>query len=299
MTIDIFEQWYEPTKWPKWSQWESVFDIYLSERGVERQYASRHVPNHPTFNLAHFNNWLRILPDDTVPRLCTTEDLLQEFSEIITEVYSSLEQDIQGDLKSSEVARQDTETHVGHQSGIEAYLCTQIGGRLRGQVNFDKLQAGEFEVQENHKMEPPDGPITVEVRSRNRLNLEDSAIFSVEKGFFEGNFGDDTLMYHTLSQSGLEPDRVINNLAFDWEGNSWIRSSPPTTAIAATSTDHKNRVDYYKIESPANIYGDAWGDLSEMHNEETEFKESHPESDEITHIYSGRPDWILSTGVRY
>ena len=101
MVVDVFEQWFDSTDQPKWHQWEDVFDTYLSERGVERQLANRHVPRHPTFDTVYFYNWLRILPDNTVSRLCTTENLYQEFSDIVSRVYQLLEDDVEGDLESS------------------------------------------------------------------------------------------------------------------------------------------------------------------------------------------------------
>lgn len=303
MVVDVFEQWFDSTDRPKWHQWEDVFDTYLSERGVERQLANRHVPRHPTFDTVYFYNWLRILPDNTVSRLCTTENLYREFSDIVSRVYQLLEGDVEGDLESSYSMYRESDgnpvSDEERRSGIEAYLCTQIGGHLRGDVNFEELRAGEYEAPESHLIEPPDGPVSIEVRSRNGHNFEDVAIFSLEEGFFEAEFGDSTLMFDKLRRSTVEPDRVIDSLAFDWEGNSWVRSPPPTEAITACSTDPKGRVDYYRIKNPLAIYGDSWGDLTAMYEAESEFERENPDSGEISHIHHDRFDWTLSTGMRY
>lgn len=302
MTIDIFDRWYGAPMGISRDQWDAVFNGYFEERGIDTWVAHRYTPDHPMFYHGHFNNWLRALPSDVGHRMCSTDDLHQELANVVTEVYSALEKDVEGNLESPDsVHKRNDGTPVSdakRRTGIEAFLCAYIGGYLRGDIDVGKVIAGEVEPLEDAPVEPSSGPTTVEVRSRNKHNFVDIAIFNVEDGFFDETYGESTAMFDRLYRSDAQPDLILENVAFDWEGSSWIRTETPRQAIHTTSTDHKNRVSYVRIEDPVEVYGESWGDLESMYERQSEVTESEPESSLITHVGQERIDWTLDTGLR-
>lgn len=156
-----------------------------------------------------------------------------------------------------------------------------------------------------HKADESNGPggdlpegIDIIVVANNDRNFEDIELYSIEDAdtFFGSAQGDTTRMFDRLRASDRQPTAVIENLAFDTEGESWGRSSaPPETSISCVTTDQKGRKEFYRIDQPVEFFESSWGDLSEM----VALLNEDGTGDGVEYLCGcGRP-WRISAGIRY
>lgn len=293
MTNDLLDSWLQSSKDIPWSYWETFREQYFDRLGVDADTIYSHVPQHPAMARgAPFRNWLRLLPEDTVTRLRNTQDFETELEIVITETHDNMKTTVDGEIFSEG----DKESDADIESGQLGYLCSRIISQLRGDVRVNKLLNDELTVPTEPAMDPPEYLGTVTVERRNERNFEDIAIYDIEDGvdFFGSRYGDSSLMLEAIYNADIEPDFIVSNVAFNTEGNSWGKSTPPEDAISVASTDHKNRSSYSKVKNPTEYFGDSWGDISEM----VDILNNNREETEYEHLYStGVVDWQIAIGI--
>jgi hypothetical protein len=239
-------------------------------------------------------NWLRLLPAATSDRLCEAEDLYSALCTVVDELYDVIVADVDGQLtcpkdRHAEQSDNSPLTEGQREQGIKAYLCGKLVAQFRGDVDIEAVVAGNIEPPAAEPLDD-DFEATIAVHSISEQLLEDIALFTVEAGFFGDRYGDSALMLEQLLVSDQEPDCLLNDVAFVYEGNPWPETEPPRGPITAESIDHKSRASWFRIEDPADRYEGIWGDLDEM------IEADSGNDDEV--IFSERVDWRIITGLR-
>lgn len=169
--------------------------------------------------------------------------------------------------------------------------------QLRGEVNLTEIKSDDIALPSEPAVNPPERSALVFVERRNERNYRDTAIYEVNdpEEFFGTRYGDSTLMFDALRRAAIEPVQVIYDEGFDTEGSSWVRSSPPDHSISYRSTDQRNRPQFFRIEDPADLYGDAWGDIREM---VIEIGNSEEGLERREFLYDAGPiDWQIVVGI--
>jgi hypothetical protein len=275
MAENLLTEWSDDVKIPR-QDWDRAREKIFGELGFDlesTQRLSMFTPNHQVFEPGGFHNWTRLLPDDAVVRIYSTDVLDDAIFDIATETYENIvatserEVDspiVHSDAEISEYIDIEAIDRDPLQAGQTAYLVSQIIGQFSGNVDLSRLDNSLPEPQNTG--DAPDYETTVLVHQRNERNFEDIAVFTVENGeeFFGDSFGDSTVMFELMRRANLEPDYVATDVAFNSEGNAWGASSPPENPITIMSTDHRNRVDFGTVSDPQQSFGERWGDLSEM-----------------------------------
>lgn len=297
--MNLLEEWTKSAGAIPWERWNQFKEDYYDEIGISQRDVSWFVPQHPAMS-GPFQNHVRLLPDDVVPRLRTAEDFDSELRQILTETYERLAADIDGELQAlvdvnEQMDDQDV-PDINSKSGQLAYLCWILVPQLQGDVNVTRLQQRDTNVPAEPTMDPPDYTGTITVERRNERNMLDVAIFSVANltEFFSARYGDSTLMMEALIDAEIEPEAVIDDVAFESEGNPWIKTTPPEDPIAFSVTDHKNRAQFFRIDNPKKHYGDAWGDFEEMI--EIDNSEKGLEAREFLYD-TGKINWQIALGI--
>lgn len=292
----ILDEWMQEAGSIPWSQWEELRVGYLEEVGLDTRDLNYYVPQHPAME-GHFQNWLRLLPADTVPRLRSATDFESELESVIDETYALMETSLDGELKALvEVGNPPEDLpNVDPALGQRAYLCNQIVLQLRGDVKFTKIRQGEITPPSEPTITPSERSALVFVERRNEHNFQDTAIFEVDnpESFFGATYGNSTLMFDTLRREAIEPDQIIYNEAFDTEGSSWANTAPPDHPISFRSTDQRNRPQFFRVQEPASHYGDAWGDISEM----VKIGNSPEGRKKEEFVYGAGINWQLVVGI--
>lgn len=295
MTQSVLDEWFQPQQaWIDKKESKAALTEYLDRYDIERNKLFYEVP-HPTFQ-GHFQNWLRLLPDDTVDRVRSASDLDSVLQEIVDEFYDDIKPDINWDNWPSEQTgrSEPTDRHIRE---VKAKIYQLIVGYLDGDVDFEVVYGDSGGESKDPAMEHPDFLGSVTVERVNKRNCIDILVyeFSSEEQFFSESYGLSSLMLQRIMSSGIEPTVVIRGVAFDYEGTSWGESNPPEHPIHHSTTDHKNRIVFSEVDNPAGHYGSTWGNLDEMNEVDLE-----SDGDGTTHVYStGIVDWRIATGIQY
>ena len=295
--MSILDEWMQEAGSVSWSQWEEFRVGYMEEVGLDTRDLNYYVPQHPAME-GHFQNWLRLLPADTVPRLRGATDFESELESVIDETYSLMESSVDGELKAlvEVIDTPEDLPSIDPAVGQRAYLCNQIVMQLRGEVNLTKIRQGETTPPSEPTIEPPGRSALIFVERRNERNCQDTAIFEVDDpgAFFGSRYGNSTLMFNALRKAAIEPEEIVYNEAFDTEGSSWAKNSPPDHPISFRSTDQRNRPQFFRVQDPISHYGDAWGDITEM----IKIGNSSGGREEEEFIYdAGSIDWQIVVGI--
>lgn len=299
MPRNPLKDWISSDREFTYEEWTSVQERYISDRYEDDdKLLQLYKPKHPAFEVNHSlnydSNWMHLLPEDASNRLCENNDLYSSLCSIVNEVYELLESDVDGPLKclkDLQAEQSDTSppTEAEREAGIKTWLCAKIVAQLRGDVDLGAVEAGTIKPPAEEPLND-DFESTIMVHSINERFLEDIAVYTVEKGFFNDRYGDSALMLEKLLISDREPNCLINDVGFYYEGNPWVESSPPKNPITAASIDVKSRGSWLLIESPSDRYENVWGDPDEMGRIDSEL------DDEV--VFSGRVDWRIVIGLR-
>lgn len=296
MAENLLTEWSDDVKIPR-QDWDRAREKIFGELGFDLESVTMSPPNHQVFGPGGFDNWTRLLPDDAVVRIYSTDVLDDAIFDIATETYENIvatsEREVDSQISDAEISEYIDIEAIDRdplQAGQTAYLVSHIIGQFSGNVDLSRLDNSLPEPQDS--VEGPDYETTVLVHQRNERNFEDIAVFTVENGeeFFGDSFGDSTVMFELMRRANLEPDYVATDVAFNSEGNAWGASSPPENPITIMSKDHRNRVDFGTVSDPQQSFGERWGDLSGMM--------SALEEGEYLHEYdAGGIDWQLVLGL--
>jgi hypothetical protein len=274
-------------------------DEYLQERGLDGRSVRYFAPDHTSITGDVFSsrNWVRLLPENTVKRLQETNNVYSELTDIVSETYKIIQASTNGDLTPSENVQQklpESVDDIEFEAGHHAYLYDIIVKLFCGDADVNKIRKGWTSVPSEARVEPPDHA-TVLVEFRNERNMLDVAIFDVidPDDFFGARYGSSTLMLEAMAQHELEAEAVINNLAFETESTSWAQLDPPEHPIACQTTDHRRRVQFFKIENPKEYYGRAWGNVEEM----IQIGNSDTGMEQRELLYDAAIDWRVSLAV--
>lgn len=295
--MSILDEWIQEAGSVSWSQWEEIRVRYMEKIGLDTRDLNYYVPQHPAME-GHFRNWLRLLPTDTVPRLRGATDFESELESVIDEIYALMESSVDGELRALVEVIDPPEDlpSVDPVLGQRAYLRNQIVLQLRGDVNLTKIKHGENTPPSEPTITPPERSALIFVERRNECNCQDTLIFEIDDPgtLFGSRYGDSTLMFDALWRTDIEPDQIMYNEAFDTEGSSWAKTSPPDHPISFRSTDQRNRPQFFRVQEPANHYGDAWGDITEM----VAIGNSPGGREEEEFVYdAGSIDWQVTVGI--
>lgn len=295
----ILEEWLTTDIRFSYKEWKSSQNRYLSERVADDDWLQHYQPIHPSFEANHSvnyqMNWLRLLPAATSDRFCEANDLYSALCAVVDKLYDVIDADVDGELKclKDRHAEQSDDysplNEAQREQCIKAYLCAKLVSRLRGSVDIEAVTGGSIEPPASEPLDD-DFEATIAVHSINERLLEDIALFTVEAGFFGDRYGDSGLMLEKLLVSDQEPDYLLNDVAFVYEGNPWPGTEPPKLPIIAESIDHKSRASWFRIEDPADRYEEIWGDLNKMTEADSGIDEEA--------IFSERVDWRIITGLR-
>ena len=296
MTNNLLTRWAEGVTHSK-QDWDSARAQVFQQLGVPADIGMR---------LLHFGiqkldydreNWVRLVPDDAVRRLRTEDNLSQTVLEIALETYETI-QATPGycTTKPSEATAQilsEPSTDFGYdrpEIGRVAFVASRIISHYSGNINLNRVS--EIRAKHDSDLSAYDIETTVMLSRPNERNFEDDAIIIVENGlkFFGDTWGESTLMFDELVRAEVEPAYVVNDVAFEWEGDSWGQgeSDPPSGPLSDKSTDWKDRIFFSTISNPEDAFSGCWGNLNKMHNYE-QF--------DVTDTYNPSVSWYLALGV--
>jgi hypothetical protein len=277
MTDNLLTEWANEVEIPN-QAWANAQEQVLLQLGIPSDISIHlNLFNIPTLQ-SGFDNWIRFLPDDAVQRLRTEDDLSQTILTFARGMYEAM-QGTDGcsvesiiDHTSDDPAKfiPNPSTDFGYtriETGKIAFITSKIIDYYSGNVNLSEIS----EIQANHEPRQPNftrKKATILVQRPNPRNFVDMALFEVKDQFalFKNIFFEKTLMFEELRKAPVEPLFLLENVAFDWMGNSWGhgKTTPPSGPISFTETDHKNRTDFVTVNNPQELYDGCWGNLDEM-----------------------------------
>lgn len=276
-------------------EWVEFEETYFEKLGFESKFIRvplLGIQIHPSITGRISDpNWLHFLPDNTVDRLLSSENLNTELPTIINETYESVTSELDIDVSLLDEALSAYDSPSESSAQIKGILAARIVRQLSGHVDFDKIRTG-VSFPTEPQMDLTQDRIDILVKCHLNRNFQDIEIYSIENraAFFDTAFGDGTYMFEKLRQSNLRPEFTVENVAFEIEGYSWYHSDPPTDSIVYKFTDQKGRVDFYEIENPSKMFGDSWGDIDAMR--------SILNKDGGEHVGCSSGDWTMSLGMQ-
>lgn len=294
MTGTILDEWLEQREDRiDNDEWWASLHRYLDKNDVEKDKLYYEVP-HPTFR-SSFQNWLRLLPDNAVVRLKSASNLDSALGKIVDETYQKIESDINWDHWPSEHddRKEPTDTNT---CGVKARIYNQIVVHFGGDLDWEIVYGDKDRESSDPPVEHPDFLGSVTVKRVNERNCLDIIVYEFSSGeqFFSNSYGSSSLMLQRILSSDIEPASVIHDVAFDMEGASWSGTNPPEHPIHRSTTDHKNRINFTKVDNPAEYYGSTWGDLEAMNKVALE-----SDGDGTIQTYSsGVVDWQIPAGIQ-
>lgn len=274
-------------------EWQNILSEYVEDLGVEEitpgMYPSK-VQNHPVF---HHNagdmNWSRLMPDDSVSRLKQTDNIYEEFVNIVQNTAKNLERISHRYPKKIHLVGAlawDVEriANTSVEPPDKAYIAGQIIRRLSGNVNLHNPEAMEIDTN------TPPNDLTILVTSINDRNFEDWLVFEIENAsIFDESFQLSTHMLKDLRENDLDPDLFVQNVAFDVNGVNIPSTSPKGSISVVSMSERRDHCSYTTIEQPEKLFKNNWGVIEQM----IEILD-----DDIREDYF-RLDWTISAGMRW
>lgn len=264
------------------ADWEQFQQRYIDEIGFDSEpsrdswYESRIFQNHPAFR-GQTSNWARLMPNDSIIRLKSTDHPYETFKSIVRETAENV-------LDESDIGRDELYT-----------IATHVISRLRGNVDFQVLMEDSIECPDEERGTPYDD-MTVVIKCINENNYEDWYVYAIKDGkkIFGSDMGSNTCVAGQIHRHGLEPDQIISNIAFE------PRDPPPSTAgtpsvPSAVPPEHPVTLfsdGYDEIDDPRGLFGDAWGNVNAM-------REILRESSKTPNTIGTGSPWWVTTGVNW
>lgn len=295
--MTILDRWIESAETvPAWKL-RDISSNYLDRLNIDRRAVDKYQPKHPALDGDVYNsiNWTRLLPSDTISRIKNANDLDDEFRSITSDTYKNMESSIENELNLQfDITEQSQRTDISPKSGQLAYINNIITTLFRGDTNIWKLRQGKHKIPTEPKQNPPDH-VQIRVERRNERNMVDAAFYEIDNpsDFFGSRYGSSTLMLEGMAEAEIEPEAVIHDCAFDTEGASWGKSEPPEFPISYSSTDHRMRSQFWKVNNPKRHYGNAWGDIQKM----VEINNSEQGRDRLEYLGEWGSGWTISLGM--
>lgn len=222
MAGEMLKDWANQPGRISWSRWDGIQEYYLDEAGFEQSKLPNLAPKHPAFEPGYqFSDWAHFIPRNAVSRIRSSQNFESEYQKIISEIFTSIEQDLDAEPIPL-VAQWDddysqTATYEEKRQAIEAFLCRVFTLQMRGDVNFEKIHNSNTDIPAEASMEPPEREISVSVERYADIDRIDIVQFNIENPseFFAETYGDSTLMFEKLYGSDKKPKDVRNSLKLD------------------------------------------------------------------------------------
>lgn len=228
MAVTILNRWAEQDSRIAWSRWEGIEEYYLDKTGFDRSKLPHLAPKHPAFEPGYrFDDWVHFVPSDTVTRLRSSEEFESEYTDIIREIFNNIEQDLDGEIiplvgqHNDDYAQESA--YEDRRQAVEAFLCRVLTLQMRGDVNFETIEAGDTGFPAEASLDPPTRTTSITVERYSDLNRCDVVRFSISNPleFFKTKFGDNTLMFERLLNSDKEPESVEDSIESSKVSANW------------------------------------------------------------------------------
>lgn len=262
--------------------WDKFEQRYLGDLGFESEpdrtfWADTQLFQEVPAFRRETSNWAQLMPTDSARRLEIAATPYDTFKEIVEETTANA-------LGKSDIGPSDL-----------YYCATHVMDRFRGNVDFRALSAGDVSSSETSRGSTHEG-MTVVVTSVNERNLEDWYVYDIEDGeeVFGPEMGSATYTAHYIQEAGLEPDRVVRDVALV------LRTTIDPSVDGVTPPDHPVSIPYqnsyieayYEVENPIATFGDAWGDTEKMY-------EILLDSSAEIHDIGIAPPWWVTSGANW
>lgn len=287
---DIFSS---KDRWKPEKEWQDLLSDYVDDLGVKElpggMYKSA-IQNHPVFYDAPGDmNWSSLMPDSSVFKLKNSENIYEDFVNIVETTAENIEQMSHNmpEMMYTKMNLSWDEEKISNTSikpPDKAYIAGQILRRLSGAVNPHNPPSIEKET-----MAPPDN-LKILVTMINDKNMEDWLIFDIKDSVvFDRCFQQSTHMFNILQKNDVEPEIKLQNVALDLNGVN-VPGSPPKERISLViMAKRRDHCEYTDIQRPEKVFKNDWG----IHDQMIEILGDDIRED------SFRLDWTISTGMRW